>query len=441
MRAFVRKHRFGASLTAIAVTALAWRVGYDLMLRHHEVGGDGFRYHFGALALADGQGFVNPIAALLGTHVADTGHPPAWTLLLAGVSKLSLRSWLQHGLFASVFGTATVVMTGLAARAAFGRRAGVIAAALGAAYPFFWIYEREVLSEVLAMLLIAALIWLVYSFCASPSTKLALALGICLGALVMTKSDQILVGVGLILPVILSRRDIDLRQRFTWLALAAAACAVIMAPWSIYLSTRYDRPVIVSGSVGATMAAGNCTRTYHGELVGWYDFNCALLLKPTNDPLKDDAKLESRTLDFMRAHKGRVPVVMAVRVGRTFGIFRPFQQTRIEFGSDIDWAAIWGFFMYWALLPFAIAGVLIARRRRIPLYPLLVFPAVVVLTVLLTIGSVRYRAPAEVPLVILAAAGVDALLNVWSQRVNVQRVGDTRSRRLTRARPRIPSMG
>jgi hypothetical protein len=70
-----------------------------------------------------------------------------------------------------------------------------------------------------------------------------------------------------------------------------------------------------------------------------------------------------------------------------------------------------GFFAYWALLPLAVAGAVITRRRGTPIYPLLVFPAAAVLSVLLTIGAVRYRAPAEIVLVILAAVALDAALS------------------------------
>jgi 4-amino-4-deoxy-L-arabinose transferase-like glycosyltransferase len=418
LRAFARRHRFGSWLTLIAIVGFVLRVVYDLVYRHHAVGGDGFRYHFGAQLLADGQGFVGPLALILrNSHVPDTGHPPGWTILLAGPTKLGLRTWLDHQLIASVIGTATIVMTGLAGRAAFGIRAGLIAAGLAVVYPFVWVYEREVLSEPLAMLGIATIIWLAYKFLASPGLGWAVALGAVVGMVAMTKSDQIAIAFVLIVPLILSRCAIDLRRRIGWLASAAAVCAAIMAPWSIYLSTRFDRPVVVAGAVGATMAAGNCAQTYHGPLLGWYVFGCSLGFKQTGDPITNDDRARSRALTFMREHKSRLPAVMAARIGRTFGFFRPSQQMHLETqrGTSL-WVFQVGFFAYWALLPVAVAGAVISRRRGVAIYPLLVFPAVVVLTVLLTIGSVRYRAPAEIPLVLLAAVALDAAAAWWRRR-------------------------
>ena len=59
----------------------------------------------------------------------------------------------------------------------------------------------------------------------------------------MTKSDRIDIAVLLVVPVILSRRSVaDIRRRITWLVLAGTVCVAIMAPWSIYLSTRFRPP-------------------------------------------------------------------------------------------------------------------------------------------------------------------------------------------------------
>jgi hypothetical protein len=45
-----------------------------------------------------------------------------------------------------------------------------------------------------------------------------------------------------------------------------------------------------------------------------------------------------------------------------------------------------------------------------PIFPLLVVPAIVVVTVAITYGSIRFRAVAETSLVVLTAVAIDALL-------------------------------
>jgi hypothetical protein len=67
-----------------------------------------------------------------------------------------------------------------------------------------------------------------------------------------------------------------------------------------------------------------------------------------------------------------------------------------------------GLFTYWLLLVPAVAGIVALRRRRRAVYPLLAFVATVVVTVAVVYGETRYRAAAEVPLVLLAAVGIDA---------------------------------
>jgi 4-amino-4-deoxy-L-arabinose transferase-like glycosyltransferase len=410
-----RARRFGFQLSLIALAGLFLRVVYSIVLRNHLVGGDGFRYHYGAILLADGKGFVNPLR--FGT--TDTGHPPGWTIVLAGATKLGLRTWLQHQLVTNVVGTATVVMVGVATRTALGVRTALIAASLAALYPFLWLYEREVLSEPLAMLGIATTIWLAYKFRATPRLGLAIALGGAVGVLAMTESELVIVALFLIVPLLLARREIEWKRRIGWLASAAAVCIAIMAPWSIYLSARFDRPVLLTGAVGAAFAQGNCPLTYHGEFYAYFSGACTYLVpaKPGEDPFQRDAELRRRGTDFIRAHKAGAVAVSAARVGRTFGFFRPFQQMRFETvrGTSIGVFRI-AFFAYWALLPFAALGVIVTRRRKVPVYPLLVFPAVVVWTVLPTIGSVRYRAPAEVTIVIFAAVGLNAVLRSWQWR-------------------------
>jgi hypothetical protein len=68
------------------------------------------------------------------------------------------------------------------------------------------------------------------------------------------------------------------------------------------------------------------------------------------------------------------------------------------------------------MLPFAIAGAIALRRRRMPLSPLLAVIATVAVTVAITFGSTRYRAPADVAIGLLAAVGIDALVEAWSHR-------------------------
>lgn len=401
------RDRFNVAVALIAIAGLAFRVAYVVVTRDDAVLGDGFVYHYGALDLVDGVGFYN---ALTGQALA--GHPPGWQVLLAAPGLLGVRSWLSQQLFTCVIGALVIVMTALAARAAFGRRAGVVAAALTACYPFVWLYERELLSEPLAMLGTATTIWLAYRYRDAPSLWLAIALGAVVGAMAMTRSELLAISLLLVVPLILSTRSLQLGRRVGWLAAAGAACVLVIAPWGVYNQTRFERPVPLSTGAGAAMFTGNCPPTYEGRLLGYYELGCIAFV-PEVDPdfSVADGQYRRQALEFISNNRRKALVVAAARVGRTFGVLWPNQQASFETerGTGI-WVVRAGFVAYWVLLGFAIAGVVLARRRRIVVYPLLAFPLVVLLAVLPTIGSVRYRAPAEISLIILAAVALEATI-------------------------------
>jgi hypothetical protein len=101
---------------------------------------------------------------------------------------------------------------------------------------------------------------------------------------------------------------------------------------------------------------------------------------------------------------------LLAREGRAWSFFRPFQQTRL----DRDWrrSRLWvdrlGLFAYWTLLPAAVLGGVVLRRRGTVVYPLLAFVLTTSVAVAVTYGETRYRASAEVSIVLLAGVGVDA---------------------------------
>ena len=66
-------------------------------------------------------------------------------------------------------------------------------------------------------------------------------------------------------------------------------------------------------------------------------------------------------------------------------------------------AALWGLGIYYAMLPLAVSGIVMYRRRRIDQWYLLVPAGVTTIVSALVYGTVRFRAPFEVCLVVLAA--------------------------------------
>jgi hypothetical protein len=290
---------------------------------------------------------------------------------------------------------------------------GLLAASIAAVYPGLWVYERQLLGETLALLLVAALLYLAYRFLERPSAAGAGALGGGCGLLALTRPEQILLAAVLVAPIVLLAKGVW-RRRVAYLAWAGASTLGAILPWTLYNLPRFERPVLLSTSLGSGMDVANCDIAYFGPLLGSYDGRFvndpSLLALPPADASVNNVRRIRASLDYMGAHLDRLPIVLLAREGRAWSFFRPFQQTRL----DRDWrrSRLWvdrlGLFLYWALLPAAVFGAVVLRRRGTVLYPLLAFVLTTSVAVAVTYGETRYRASAEVSIVLLAGVGVDA---------------------------------
>ncbi len=104
---------------------------------------------------------------------------------------------------------------------------------------------------------------------------------------------------------------------------------------------------------------------------------------------------------------------MAVRVLRTWGLYAPRQQVNFEAfeGRPHDWQTR-GTVLDWIVLPFAIAGVVLLRRRRVAVWPLLITAATVTLVAASTYGQQRFRVAAEPAMYVLAAVAAVAAVTL-----------------------------
>ena len=119
----------------------------------------------------------------------------------------------------------------------------------------------------------------------------------------------------------------------------------------------------------------------------------------------------TKAFDFLSAHKSRVPLVVAARIGRIWDVYRPVQNVELNATSErrgyaASWAVLIG---YWLLMPFAIFGLVVMRRRRIPIFPYIAIAVSVTITVALSLLITRYRAPVDTVLPVLGAIGLDAI--------------------------------
>jgi hypothetical protein len=180
--------------------------------------------------------------------------------------------------------------------------------------------------------------------------------------------------------------------------------------------TTFAEPTYLTTGDGGALLGANCDQSYGGEGIGLWNTECTIAVEYSKDPAVTAARQRDAALDYIGDHLDRAPLVAAVRVARVWELYRPLQGARLGEREgrtiEVGWA---GLVMYYVLLPFAVAGVIVLHRRRTTWWPLAIPIVIVTVTVaFLAYGYVRFRAPAEVSLVVLAAASADALVR-WAQ--------------------------
>ncbi|HVE69465.1 MAG TPA: glycosyltransferase family 39 protein [Solirubrobacteraceae bacterium] len=404
-----RPHGFVAWLAGIAAGALAIRLVYALLLAPEPPAlSDAGFFHLLANFLADGRGFVRPYDLVFFDSATPTAeHPPAWSVLLAAMSALGGQSHDAHRVVGCLCGTGTVAAIGVLGRRVAGERAGLIAAGIAAAYPMLWVVDGTLMSESLYGLTIALALLAAYAVVERPSAARAAALGAAMALAALTRGEGMALVVLLGVPVALLARA-GARGRLVTLAVIAAAFAAVLAPWLVRNWSAFDRPVLVSNNTGTLLAGANCGGVYAGSDIGSWTFLCIDGPRRRNEAVQA-AELRRRGLDYAREHAGRLPVVLPVRVLRTWDAYRPLQGARfMRTEGRRRFAQYLGLAAYYPLLVLAVFGFVVLRRRGATPWLLLVPAVLVTLTSLGGFGLPRFRMAAEISIVVLAAAALDA---------------------------------
>lgn len=421
---------FARALAAISGLGLAVRVGYVLVFRRDDVPlpNDAAFFGEGADLLASGYGFIQPhVLDIKGTVEQAADHPPLYLLWLTIASLLDPArntSEVTHMLWSCVLGAATVVLCGLAGRRVGGARAGLVAAGVAAVYPNLWLHDGQLMSETMAIFAVALVLVAAYTFWDQPTARRAALLGVSCGVAALSRSELVLLAPVLVVPLML-RLALPWRARLGRLAVTAALIAATVAPWVLFNSTRFEEPVLLSTNGGVTLAAANCDSTYYGDRVGYKDWNCAVAAVDAAaarypdwaefDQSQRDRRTRPEVVRYVRDHLPRAVVVAEVRVARVLKVYGVGQE--LEFDIHLhgqERGAVYAGLVTWYIVAvLAVVGILVVSRRpSVTVWPLLAVLVTVLVTVALTFGQTRYRAPAEPAVVVLAAAALTA----WHRR-------------------------
>lgn len=424
--------RFALALLTISVAAFVGRAGYIMAFTRH-LGAPGSKhqvtstfdelyYQESAIGLAEGHAFEIPSYGLTASseasHEPDATHPPMTVLLLAPVARLSSSRILAMRFAVALVGTGVVTLIGLIGFQIAGPRVGLLAATLAGVYPNLWINDGLVMSEAFAAFGTAAAVLLTLTLLRRPSAPLAGAVGVACAFAMLSRSELILLLPLLVVPTVLRQSQLTARRRFKLLGLVLLASTLTVVPWIGYNLSRFDEPVLLSHGDGGVLAGANCDQTYSGRLLGSWSGFCTLL-NHKYELSVESAKQRRIAFRYMRGHWTRLPVVMAARLGRVWSVFRPYQMARdaMREGKPFPVSVV-GWFSYWILVALALPGVASVRSRAHVLMSLAVPILIVSINAVLFYGLIRFRAPAEVSLVVLAAIGLNRLAELRAERAD-----------------------
>jgi 4-amino-4-deoxy-L-arabinose transferase-like glycosyltransferase len=401
-------------VVAVAAAGVAIRLFYVIVLTPDVRGaflGDWDFFNRMPRLLAEGKGYVEPIRLRIsGESVVTASHPPLWPWVLTLPALLGLDSPTEQRSVGALLGGFTIVAMGYLGRRVGGERIGLLSAAIFAGYPLMVAADGSLMSEGLYGLIVALMLLAAYRLYDRGDAVSAALLGGSIGLAMHVRSEAILFAPLLVLPVVWRVG----RHRARNLALAGAVLVLVITPWTVRNFTVFDRPVLMSTQGPAAVAGANCAQTYRGPDIGYWRLECVSRPRTRNEA-REGPRWFREGIDYMRERPGRLPAVVAARLGRTWDVFQPRRMVLFAEGRHYR-AEQLGIATYFLLVPLALLGALALRRRGEPLWILLSPFVLVTIVTVAVYGIPRFRHAAEIPLVVLAAVGMGSLLDRWRLR-------------------------
>jgi 4-amino-4-deoxy-L-arabinose transferase-like glycosyltransferase len=392
--------RFYVALGGLAALGLAVRIAFALAASFDAAPGpnDPYNYHLLGRFLAEGDGYIRAFDRLDGAHLPTAEFPPVFPSLIAVLHLLGIRSVSGQELALSVLGTVTVILIGLVAREVAGQRAGLIAAGIAVAYPMLLLPDATLQSEGLMAALVAAALFLALR---AHDRRLLILLGVVIGLATLTRSEGLLLLPLMVWPAVRSPRAV---------LLATLPVLALVGMWTARNAVRLDHLVPLSNNTGTLVAGANCRDSWHGKHEGLWLFSCTTTIDTDGLDETERTRRYVRTgIEYIGDHPARLPKIVAVRELRLFGLWSPRNQLDWEALEGRNRTALWvGWVVYLVVLPLAVAGALLGRRRRLRISPLLGCVAAVALLAAATYGHQRFRITAEPALLVLAGVALDA---------------------------------
>jgi 4-amino-4-deoxy-L-arabinose transferase-like glycosyltransferase len=401
-----------AIVAGLAALGFAVRLVFVLAFRNHVLLGDEIEYDIEGKFIADGHWFWS-------TTPFGFAHPTIWKApgypAFVGAVYALLGSSATHALVVqTLLGPVTIVLTWLLARRLFNPTVAVAAAAIVAVYPFAWEFETRLAAESLVTPLTLIVLLL---FLERPATwRRALLVGVVLGLMLLVRPSALYLVPAVAVAWVVAGGW----RRGALLTLVSVACmCLVVFPWTLRNHHVSGAWVPISSQDQAPYGVFNDDAAHDRKLPWEWRYqthrdqdlirSLSTPRHPSEVELRDT--LRTRAKDYIKAHPSSVVKAFYWNgLTRLWDVRRPAHvlDEATATGRSRALTGI-GLAMYWVMLPLALAGLWLARRR-----PGLVLPviatAVSASVVFTADAATRYREPFEPLIVILA---VSAAWQLW----------------------------
>jgi len=401
----VRKIHLAWALVALALVV---RIGF---VRH-------FWTHPHPASILDSDGYTILAASVVerGEYALDKGipsldRPPLFPLfiaffyLLVGVKPLIVL-WLN-----TVLSTATCGMAYLLGRRLFSERAGLLALAFWAVYPYSIYYCGWAIRECFISLLVAIMLWCLLDWLEEPTFKRGAACGVVGGLIALTNPVALIFlgGAPFVFGLLIKR----FRDAWKSVAVYFVVLGVLYSPWIIRNQITFGVPIVTNihggkqffqGMLVPAEAFGTPEETRILETDPDYAHGTELM--NAHKWVEANKWFNQSAWKWLFAHPLKYASIVAHRVIKLWRLV-PYERVYSHDYRKIWWASALSDGL---VIPLGLMGIVALRERwreLLPLYSLLAFWTTAYVLVFVVM---RFRMPAMMAMILFAAAFIDKTL-------------------------------
>jgi len=346
-----------------------------------------------------------------GENAPTAFRPPGYAVLLAGVhvagDPLPLTRWTRARVANALLGTLAVALLGLIATQVYNRRVALVAMAVLAVDLPLILVGGSLMSETLFVaLVLGAVLTALRCGTARQANAWIAGTGVLVGLAALTRPTALVLAIPLGLAV--ARRA---RPRWVALLVLAAAIGLTIAPWTVRNAVQLRAFIPVSDFLGSWVAG-----TYNDQARADPDHpgSSQTFVIGTFDDLEGvpevprQRELTRRGLDYAAEHPGYVGQVLLHNTLRLLNLEGPGWWRYQGWTMSLPrWSADAAGYAFYVLALLALAGGFTRAARRAPAW-LWLAPVLLFASVIFAGSALRYRAPVEPFLALLAALALTA---------------------------------